>query len=132
MKKSEIIKIADLLSFISLSSLISTGILLKFTLPPKNGGASVWGLTRHDWGDVHFYIALIFLVIISLHLFLHLSFIKKVITGGASREHKYRIAIGAFSLVVLIALLFAPVVTPVDDEGKKGVGKRYEHRNQLP
>lgn len=129
MKRFKIIKLVDLLSFISLLSLISTGTLLKFTLPPRSGSASIWGFTRHDWGDLHFYLSVTFLLIISFHLFLHGAFIKKVFTGDASREHKYRIIIGVFSLVILITLLFAPTMSPVDDPGEKRGGQRYEQRN---
>ena len=55
MTHSTIIKIIDLLSFAALTLMISTGTLLKYTLPPRSGGDEVWGLTRHDWGNIHFY-----------------------------------------------------------------------------
>jgi hypothetical protein len=34
------------------------------------------GLGRHDWGDVHFILALLFLVVILVHIVLHWSWIK--------------------------------------------------------
>jgi len=45
MKYSTIIKIIDLLSFLTLLLMVSTGTFLKYTLPPRSGGAEVWELT---------------------------------------------------------------------------------------
>jgi len=77
MNKASLVKLTDLFSFLGLIALISTGALLKFNLPPRSGGASIWGLTRHEWGDIQFYVSVSFLALISLHLLLHFRFIKK-------------------------------------------------------
>jgi hypothetical protein len=113
MNKFSLVKLSDLLSFIGLLGLISTGLFLRFVLPPRSGLASVWGLTRHEWGEVHFYVAVVFLALISSHFFLHLSFIKKVLAGDGSREHKYRLVIGLTGVIMLTLLLFAPLFSPV-------------------
>ena len=118
MKQSDFTKIIDLLSFITLVLMISTGALLEFTLPVRSGTSSVWGMTRHEWGDLHSYISLSFLVLIATHLFVHFKFIKSALTGKATREQNYRIAIGVVSLVTLIALAIAPVVSPVSESHK--------------
>ena len=80
-----LIKLIDLLSFIILITMISTGTLLKFTLPPRSGGDSIWGLTRHEWGNIHFYLAITFLVLMTIHLVIHLRFIKSAVLGHATR-----------------------------------------------
>lgn len=115
MNHSMLIKVVDLLSFTALTLMISTGTLLKFTLPPRSGGDEVWYLTRHDWGDIHFYLSVTFLILMSVHLITHLKFIKSVVTGKASAEKNYRIAIGILGLVALVFLAFAPVASPVTD-----------------
>jgi len=38
--------------------------------------ASLLGLGRHDWGDIHFVLALVFIGLILLHLILHWTWIK--------------------------------------------------------
>jgi len=43
------------------------------------------------------------------HLASHVKFIKSVITGKASTEKNYRIAVGVLEIVGLILLSFAPV-----------------------
>ncbi len=127
MTKFNLIKLADLITFIGLVGLISTGIVLRYSLPAGSGGDSIWGLTRHQWGDVHFYICIGFLALMSLHLFLHLAFIKQALAGKASREHKYRLSFGVLGLLALILLLLAPVFSPVSESGTHPV-KQFEPR----
>ena len=94
MNQFTFIKILDLLSFVALTLMLSTGVILKFTLPPRSGGNEVWGLTRHDWGNIHFYLSVVFLLFMSAHLVAHAKFIKSVIMGKSQIENYYRIAIG--------------------------------------
>lgn len=128
MTKFHIIKLIDLFSFIGLASLISTGALMKFTLPPRSGAMSIWGLTRHDWGTIHYYIALIFLILISIHLLLHLGFIKAAILGKVSREVKYRLSIGIVGFIVLLLLLSAPFFSPIHNENTPGFGRQNQNQ----
>lgn len=125
MKQSALIKLIDLLSFVSLTMMISSGALLKFTLPPRSGGDVVWNLTRHNWGDLHFYFSVLFLVLMAAHLLTHIKYIKSVVTGKATAEKNYRIAIGIVGMIILILLSFAPVTSPVTDVQR---GQQNYHR----
>lgn len=124
MNQFSIVKILDFLSFVALMFMLSTGVFLKFTLPPRSGGDEVWGLSRHDWGDIHYCFAVIFLLFMSAHLLAHAKFIKGVIMGKAPTEKYYRIVAGILGIVALIALAFAPVVSPVEDVQR---GQQYYH-----
>lgn len=113
MKKSTFIKLIDLIAFLSLLFLISTGGLLKYLLPAKSGHSHLWQLTRHEWGDLHFYISVLFLLLMCVHLFLHYKFISQAIKGRAPREQSYRIIVGLTSAIVLLILLVAPYFSPI-------------------
>jgi hypothetical protein len=127
MKYSTLIKVIDLFSFAALTLMVSTAILIEYTLPPRSGGNEVLSLTRHEWGNVHFYFSIIFLFLMSAHLITHLKFIKAVIIGKASTESNYRIAVGIIGVIALIFLAFAPVISPVTDVNR-GQHYNYQHR----
>lgn len=111
--KSSIIKILDLASFIGLLLLISSGVVMRYTLPPRSRGETNWNLTRHEWGDLHYYISIVFLVLMALHLLLHIKYIKHALLGRASRENSYRVAGGAFGLAILLFIVFFPIIFPI-------------------
>jgi len=89
-KRSSLNFIVDFVSFINLLSLICTGIIIKYILPPGTGGRGyllhggpgrehikqLWSMTRHEWGDIHFYLAILFIVLMTAHVLLHWTWIK--------------------------------------------------------
>ncbi len=113
-KKSHLIQWLDLISFVALLFMMSSGLLMQFVLPPRSQGATVWGMTRHEWGGLHFYLSLIFLTLMVCHLLIHIPYIKHAFMGRASREHGYRLAIGVFALIMLLIVAFSPVIVPID------------------
>lgn len=119
MKHSQLIKVVDICSFIALLLIVSTGTLLEFTLPIRSGRATVLGMTRHEWGAIHLYVSIGFLVMMSLHLFTHIKYIKLLLLGHASTASKYRIGVGLIGLVALLLIMLAPFLVPVnEDEGR--------------
>jgi hypothetical protein len=62
----------DLFAAALMVGMAATGYILRFPLPPgSNKSLSLWGLLRHQWGDVHFWISLALLGVILLHVVLH-------------------------------------------------------------
>jgi len=121
MKQSQLIKVIDLLSFVALVAMLATGFLIEYSLPERSGASAVWGLTRHEWGDLHFYCSVMFLVLMSAHLLTHLKYIKSAVLGKATREQLYRLAVGLVGLSALILFIFILITAPVDlDERPKG------------
>ncbi len=99
MKRSTVNFVVDLASFVDLLGLAATGVIMKWVLPPGSGGLGqelhggaggehikqLWGLGRHDWGAVHFWYAVIFVVLMVVHIVLHWTWIKsyiKSLIGG--------------------------------------------------
>ena len=89
-RKGNILFWTALLNGLLFLSLIFTGSIMRWVLPPGSGGGgsggehlgrgfrggrgavqTLWTLTRHQWGDVHFWIAAALVAFILLHLALH-------------------------------------------------------------
>ena len=87
--------VVDSILFMDLLLLAGTGAILKWVLPPGSGGGGghglrggrglglggsqvrqLLGLGRHDWGDIHFVLALLFVLLILVHIVLHWTWIK--------------------------------------------------------
>jgi len=70
----------DIIAALLFLGMIATGYLLRFPLPPgSNKSLSLWGYTRHQWGDLHFWISLGLLLVLVVHLALHWNWIVTVI-----------------------------------------------------
>ena len=117
MKKFSLIVTADIIAFIAFVFLTTTGVLLHYSLPPGSGHSNtIWGLDRHEWGTVHFWIAVSFLAILSFHLLLHIRWIKNVAKGRNKKYQTPRMALGLVGIAALIALAISPLLTPVTQE----------------
>jgi len=90
MKRTALNFIVDLISFVNLLILAFTGFIIKYILPPGSGGhgrgyrggrgpgeiKELWSMSRHEWGDIHFYLAVLFVVLIMVHIILHWGWIR--------------------------------------------------------
>lgn len=123
MKRPVVNIFIDAFSLIIFTSMISTGLLLYFVLPPGSGRVEMldrggrgfektidvfWGLTRHEWGNIHLIIALVFLAFLIIHLILHWSWIKAVTFGTKNKpqplKRKIITVVGVLAVVVIMAL----------------------------
>ena len=102
-----------LLMLLGLAVLI-TGLLLAFIIPRGSGrrGVTLWGLARHDWSDVHLWLALPMVALIVLHLILHWTWVHHTTArtlGLKPKPHPHprgsRISL-AITLGLLAALIF--------------------------
>lgn len=124
MKRSDVNFIVDALGFISFVFLTSTGVILYYILPAGIGRSStIWTLDRHEWGSIHFYIALIFLIILSLHVVLHWKWIVCMLKGKPRSPSGSKAVLGIVGLLALIAIAAAPLLTPVEVAGTGGSQK---------
>jgi hypothetical protein len=90
MKRATLNFVIDLISFVDLACLAFTGSIMKWILPPGSGGhgrgfrggrtpgqiTELWSMTRHEWGNIHFYLAVGFIVLMIVHVILHWGWIK--------------------------------------------------------
>lgn len=96
--------------------LVSTGILMHYILPPRSGRyLSILGFNRHDWELVHFWIAVIFLSSLCIHLYIHRNWILCNIRGKkrSDAETKKRVVLGIVGLLALLLIALIPLLSPI-------------------
>ena len=119
----------DLLAYIAFVVLSMTGVIMYFILPPGSGHSrSIWGLGRHDWGDIHFWAAVSFFSILVLHLILHWKWIVSVLKGTPRTDSRWRFLMGTVGLVAIVLISLAPLLSPV--EHSDGGGKEMHSTAQ--
>lgn len=93
MKRSNLNFIVDLISLITLIGMVCTGLVMKYVLPPGSGGCGggfrggrgqeqvrdLWSMTRHEWGYIHFDLAVLFAILMVVHIILHWTWIKSYV-----------------------------------------------------
>jgi hypothetical protein len=99
----------DLIAAALMLGMLSTGYILRFPLPPgSNKYLTLWGLTRHQWGDVHFWISLGLVTVILLHVCVHWQWIAISVKRRLSRTRAApgsALVSGLITFLVLLAVL---------------------------
>jgi hypothetical protein len=115
MKRVNLNFVVDVLAFAGFVVLTTTGVLMRYVLPPGSGhNSSIWGLDRHEWGGLHFWVSVGFFSILALHLVLHWRWIASVVTGRSREGSGFRAALGLVGLATVVALASAPLLVPVE------------------
>ena len=132
MKHNTLNFIIDITAFVGFVLLTTTGILMRYILPPGSGrDSTIWSLDRHEWGDIHFWVSVAFFSVLALHLVLHWRWIVGAVTG---RHHKYsgfRAGLGIVGLIAVVALAVSPLLTPVEkDFTNKGRSSLSSFKNE--
>jgi hypothetical protein len=123
MKRTSLNFVIDAVAFAGFLLLATTGVLMAYRLPPGSGGRDgfgggrgesqrsielLWGLTRHEWGDVHYWMAIALMAVLAVHLFLHWSWIVGVVRGRPTSASPQRLALGAVGLISVVILSLLP------------------------
>src|SRR5688572_17207049 len=109
MKRNRINLAIDAVTASLLAGMIATGLLLRFVLPPGSGGRlTLWTWERHEWGNLHFYLALSMAAIVLLHLALHWQWVcatmLRCLPGCAQRPAPRRWNANLLGVVLALAL----------------------------
>ncbi|MCK4410321.1 MAG: DUF4405 domain-containing protein, partial [Candidatus Eisenbacteria sp.] len=129
MKRTNVNLLVDALALVAFVFLTATGALIRYILPPGSGhGSALWGLDRHGWGHVHFWIAIAFCVAMVVHLALHWGWITCVVRWDTRGRSKGHAVLALIAVIALLALAVAPFFGTVEEieEGRRGgrVGER--------
>ncbi len=74
--------VTDVVTLLVVLAMAATGLLLKFVLPPGSRGGQglqLWGLTRHDWCDVHFWLSVALGALFIVHVALHWTWVCTIV-----------------------------------------------------
>lgn len=112
-KRTTLNLVVDLLTLALMLGLTCTGLVIRYVLPPGSGGRNggfglaVWGLDRHQWGGVHFWLAVTLVGLLLLHVAMHWSWVCAVCFrwSGRQRGGARRIASGSAVLLGLAAIV---------------------------
>jgi len=118
MKHTTMNLLIDSVGFAGFVFLTTTGVLVRYVLPPGSGRpATLWGMNRHEWGDLHFWIAIAFFFVLALHLFLHWRWIAHMIRGEPREESGVRFALGLVGILTVLAIAITPFGSSVKRTG---------------
>lgn len=115
-KRNYYVDIATLLPFLLL---LFTGIIMLIYHTGKPYPETTLGLDGHFWLDTHIFFAVISMAMVSAHLYLHLTWFKKLFTGKL--KNKYWVRNLTLVIVFLFTLLtsFIPLIFLGESETAK-------------
>ena len=114
MSKNKVHLVVNVLAYLCMVGLASTGLVLLYRLPhgsPRDGLAML-GLDRDGWGGVHWYLAVSLLVLMVLHVVLHWRWVTNTLGSLFRRGRAGAGAGGSLALVALGAVTAAVVAAP--------------------
>ena len=138
MNKSKLNFVIEALMFLCLMAMAGLGFLMKYIMPP---GRVLWekygsnpeltwlGWDRHDWGDIHLYLALAFLTLLVLHIILHWSQILGLFQRLVPNP-RWRSRIAMIFVVLSLLLIYFPFLITPDSKDQGRGGGRGRHRSQ--
>lgn len=130
MKKSDWQYLIDTLLFICMFGIAFIGILMGFFLAEgptiRESEKYFLGLHRHQWGDIHLYLSLAFILLIILHLILSWSWIKGKSQALFKKRWGSAIAVTVLGSVLLIFVfwIFTPKYPLIYENYGRGIGSR--------
>ena len=101
-------KVIDLVLYLLFCGLAGTGMLLSYRLPHGGGAGGTLFLSfgRHEWGEIHTWLAYLAVALLVVHLLSNWQWLVKV----AASKHLWRLAAGVFTgLFIVGAFLLLPV-----------------------
>lgn len=126
MRKNLLNFLVDVITLLVMLGMVATGLVIRFVLPPGTGGRHIqgsgggkqlwlWGLGRHDWGNLHFWLAVTLGIVLIIHVALHWMWICATVrrlllgdkvSGPSSEKH----SIYGIGLLAALIGLFAGFV----------------------
>ncbi|MBX3354874.1 MAG: DUF4405 domain-containing protein [Phycisphaeraceae bacterium] len=105
----------DSIAAVILTALVATGYVLWFALPPgTNRTHELLGWLRHEWGELHFWLAAVLLAVLAVHVALHWRWLSmglcKRLGLGSTVEGRPWLATVLALLIAVMPLLATIVI----------------------
>jgi multisubunit Na+/H+ antiporter MnhB subunit len=114
MKKADWQYLVDSLMFICIAGIAMIGILLAFFIPqgPSSPESSKYflNLHRHQWGNIHLYLSISFVLLVIIHITLDWKWIKA--RSGQIFKRGWKMALLSTALASLLVLFFFWIFYP--------------------
>jgi len=106
----------DILIFVNFFGVIFTGVLL-FRFPYEASERTILGITRYDWGDMHWMLSFIFIILICAHLVLHWNWTKVSFNKYLKMKPK------TIVIVVTVVTILISILVPLISQKISPIGK---------
>ncbi len=126
--KSKVNFIIDAIMMLLFTAIAGISFLIKYVLVPgsvrwekygRNVELSWLGMDRHEWGSIHFYIGLVLIALLILHIILHWRLILSMFEHIVSTRSARLLSGSIFVILCVIMLGFALFVDPeVIEQGR--------------
>ena len=117
--KNPLMRVTNLLLYLSFCGLIGTGALLTWKLVPGSQGGhglTVLDMKRHEWGEIHFWLAAVCVATTLAHLALNWPWLKKIASSGKA----WRLLAGlAAGLILIFGIYALPVQSSQDNRDRE-------------
>jgi hypothetical protein len=123
--KNPLMRVTNLLLYLSFCGLIGTGALIEWKLVPGSEGGhglTVLDMSRHEWGDIHFWLGGTCIGATLFHLVLNWPWLKKIASSG--KAWRLLGGLGA-GLIIIFGIYLLPLEQQTRDEGSP-----YEEHHQ--
>ena len=127
--KNPLMRATNLLLYFSFCGLVGTGALLTWKLLPGSQGGhglSILNMTRHEWGDIHFWMGIIFLSTTTFHLLLNWPWLKKIASSGKA----WRLYLGLLAGAAIVFGIYSLPVSKSDPTNRTAQGATQEYGGQ--
>lgn len=97
----------NLAAGVCMIGMLYTGLILAYVLPHGSGQATLLGVRRHEWGDIHFWLSVGLIALMVVHLALHWAWVCATTSNllklghADGRSSRHRLVSG----IVVLALL---------------------------
>lgn len=128
--KNPLMRVTNLLLYLAFCGLVGTGALLTWKLVPGSQGGhglTVLGMARHEWGDIHFWMAVVFVSAALVHLALNWAWLKKIASSGKAWRLLAGLAAGA---ILTFGIYTLPLERSTNDEAHSQENSRHGEGQQ--